>query len=305
MKTGVAETREEKLRSRQAREALSGDLTEAILAAFIRYGIPPLPSDYDTRRKRYCRELADLGDRAELPQSVAEALRTSEYRQQIETLRREFENDAARIRTDPKSYRFWTPTSEAWRKLALAQLMEHEPSLQISDSRISTKGDRLFLRSIYAERARMELATRHRIEPQAVEKKAAAQLTAEKIAAAKSVGMWPYAVVEAGTIEEAWNEMCLDEGQLQIPSAVRRHHRATDHIARVFVASDRLGWASRLPLSFSDFRPWADERVDTKDRLPKDVSCWACYGEHMKNVATDRARENYRKLVREFAELSS
>lgn len=287
---------------------MTENLTDEILREFIRLNIPPLPVDCETRQLRYNRESAELMRRKNLEKGAAEWLSDEKYQHSAEALQREFYHDVERIRRSPHAYRFWRPSPDDWRKLALGLLIERNPQLRpprAEKKRGRRSGEEtgaLWDRAQYVARAIDALAAERGIERSAVNQSDASRRAHKLIEQAQKTGAWNHDVPLASTIEVEWHRMRIDNDQfpLPLPDWMKSHLARSGHMRTMEQAVDCLGWGSRRPINFTEFAYWADERIAPDDRLPDSVNCWESFGAHVATTSGE-TNESWQRLIGEFS----
>ncbi|HKR16615.1 hypothetical protein [Rhizorhapis sp.] len=289
------------------------EIEAALLRQFIRFGIPPMPRDCVARRYQHENDLEALHERNSRPSGTNGALTVSEFEAELKRLEREFESDILRLLADPHSYRYWKPTAENWRRLAICQAMyahkssTAEPSLLVPlprKGRGRPKAD-LWHRAHYVYSARAILAKEKKIPVREVSQKAASEKAAKLIAEAARAGHWRGKVPSATTIEEAWSDLYIDDEQKSpdLPAWMMARRDIQDHLKRIEAAADCLGLQSQMAPDLHDFLAWLAGQITADEQLAATPSDWAEYHQQLGDlpVATQTkfqaAMEDYLKLL--------
>lgn len=278
-----------------------------------------MPRDCTARSHIHESDLAALHERRAQPQGTQGAITESVFQRELKRLEDEFQADIEKLRSAPHSYRYWRPTADDWRRLAICQAMyAHESDRAESallaplpkKSRGRPKAD-MWSRAHFVYSARALIAKQQGIPARDVSQKAASEKAAALIEMAARHGDWRGHVPSAGTIEEAWADLHIDEWDEdgepkspEFPTWMGTRFDIHDHLSTIERAADRLGLQNQLPVDLNDFLGWASGRIDNCDRFSPVPQNWAEYHERVAELVPDE-QEWYRLLMDEYLRLPS
>ena len=266
----------------------------ALLRLFIRHKIPPRPRECAIRAWQYQRDLADLIDRSNLPLKKTGALTEAMFRVEKARLKAQATADYRRLEADPYSYRYWQPTAEDLRRLAIRQaITAHEPKPGDPDLLIPLpKRGRgrpetgvLWKYAEYAEMGirkaeddlrKYEADNKLPAGSGKVKQINAAAAAVEMMNEAAKEGEWVGILPGAETIESLWGKMfpVNPENNPPLPPDMQFYHDALAHEQEVERAVDRLGPLGRHAPAFEDFADWAFAKIAAKYRVPEHIVSW-------------------------------
>ncbi|KXU30937.1 hypothetical protein A0J57_14040 [Sphingobium sp. 22B] len=263
--------------------------------------------------------MAALHKRRAQPQGTHGAITESVFQRELKRLEDEFQADIEKLRSAPHSYRYWRPTADDWRRLAICQAMyAHESDRAESallaplpkKSRGRPKAD-MWSRAHFVYSARALIAKQQGISARDVPQKAASEKAAALIAMAARNGDWLGCVPSAATIEEAWASLHIDEydedgepKSPEFPAWMRTRFDIHDHLSAIERAADRLGLQNQLPADVNDFLSWADGRIHSSERFASMPRSWADYHQQLAELPS-KTQEKYRTAMDDYLKLGS